>query len=408
MSSVAAAARAAKDSTLRDVRWQEDLNYLANELPAKQRDFFKLIPKEKFEKEIAELNGKIPQLSDWEIVLQLIRIVAGLGVAHTTVTGDGWMAQQVHVYPLKVEWFSDELAVVATAPEYREALGARVVRIGSLTPMQAEAAVAPYLAHENSVWLHFRSPGCMMFAELMQHEKIAGPDGRMQITLAKGDGKPFTLELTPVSLPEEKKAGRVLAWDVLPIPPTLYLKQLKAFYWYEYLPDTRALYIQYNKCKNDPEKPFEAFAKELFAFADSHPVQRVIVDLRFNAGGEGGVVVPLLEGLEARPALNANGHLYALIGSGTFSSGVLAASAFKHDLQAILVGESTGGKPNSYGEARLLVLPNSKLTVQYAVKYFRVLPGADPSSLEPDIYMPLSVNDFLEGRDPVLNAVLYR
>ncbi len=44
----------------------------------------------------------------------------------------------------------------------------------------------------------------------------------------------------------------------------------------------------------------------------------------------------------------------------------------------ILVGEPTGGKPNSYGEISSFLLPNSGLVVNYSTKYFEQVSGDPP------------------------------
>ena len=63
--------------------------------------------------------------------------------------------------------------------------------------------------------------------------------------------------------------------------------------------DAKTLYVQYNRCANDPAKPFADFARELFAFADAHPVDRVVVDLRYNGGGNSRVIAPLIDRRQA-------------------------------------------------------------------------------------------------------------
>jgi C-terminal processing protease CtpA/Prc len=149
-----------------------------------------------------------------------------------------------------------------------------------------------------------------------------------------------------------------------------------------------------------------AFAREVFSFADSNAIRRVVVDLRSNSGGNSEIIKPLLDGLKVRPSLWAKGHLYVLIGDATFSSGVSAVLDLREEFHAILAGESTGGKPNSYGEIKSLALPNSKLTIYYSTKYFQAMRDADPPSVEPDLIVPLSIDDFLTGRDPVLETAL--
>jgi hypothetical protein len=400
-----AAAPATNDPAARVARWQEDLDYFAREFPVRQKDFSMLMPQDRFEREVTELKRQAPQLSDADILFELMRIVASLGVAHTSVAF-GSATETLHSYPVRMQWFSDGLAVVATAPDCQEALGSRVVRIGSKTPGQVEAAVAPYIARENDAYLHVQSPRYMTLVELMRHEKIADPTGRLRLTCAKAGGGEFTLEMAPES---SAKTGRkwINAADALHIPREFCRKHPNAFYWHEYLPETHTLYIQYNKCANEPGNPFVSFTGNLFAFADAHPVQRVIMDLRFNGGGSSPIIKPLVEGLKSRPALTAKGHLYTLISGQTFSSGLMAAMDFRNGLHAILVGEPTGNKPNHYGEQKFFILPNSKLVVHYSTKHFRLIQDADPSTLKPDIAVLRSLDDFLGGRDPVLEAALH-
>ncbi|MGD0390073.1 MAG: exo-alpha-sialidase [Tepidisphaeraceae bacterium] len=406
-SPAAAAPSPTTTPTARTGRWEEDLDYLTRELPVRQKDFFMLMPQEKFEREVAELKRQVPQLSDAEIVFQLMRMIASLGVAHTEVAFvPAAEAMGLHSYPVQLQWFSDGLAVVAAASEYQEAIGRRVVRIGSKTPEEAEAAVAPYIAHENDAHLHIESPRYLTLVELMQHENIAEPSGQLSLTCAKAGGGEFTLE---IASEDSAQAGRslVTAAEALHIPKELCRTHPHAFYWYEYLPQTQTLYIQYKRCADAPDNPFEDFASDLFAFADAQPVQRVVLDLRFNGGGKTQIVDPLLDGLKSRPALSGKEHLYVLIAGRTFSAAMDTALIFRKHLNAILVGEPAGNKPNHYGQANHFTLPNAKLQVQYSTEYVHQIDGADPLFLDPDILVPYSVDDFLAGRDPVLEAALH-
>lgn len=405
--SCAAAAPRADDLGAGDNRWQADLDYFAREFPAKQKDFALLMPRDRFDQEITELKRKAPQLSDQDIVFALMRLVASLNVAHTGIAfGSIRETAAPHSYPVEMRWFSDGLAVVAGAPDYQQALGCRVVRIGTKTPDQVEAALAAYIPHENDAYLHFQSPLYMSLVELMQHEQIADRRGHLHLTCVKADGNEFDLEVAP----ERSARGRretLKAETVLHIPEGFCSKHPGAYYWFEYLPATQCLYIQYNKCRNDPDHPFADFVGSLFTVADQHPVQRVIVDLRLNGGGSSSIIKPLLDRFRSHPQLTARGHLYALIGSQTFSSGLMAAMDFRDTLHAILIGGPTGNKPNHYGEQGNFSLPNSRLLVHYSTKHFHLISDADPSTLAPDIAVSSSLNDFLIGRDPVLEAALH-
>jgi hypothetical protein len=402
------AAPAEQDVAARVRCWREDIAYFARELPARHKEFYALIPKNKFDRAVVELNRGIPQLSDSEIILRLMRLMASLGVGHTHFQlPSGTEKYAFQVYPVRMQWFSDGWAVVTVPREDRDALGSRVVRIGSMKPEQVEAALATYISCENKTALRIRIPQYMKYVELMQDAGLSNADGHLQLTCAKSDGKELTLDIAPLT-PGEAKPKLLTATRAFHIPTPFCHKQPRAFYWYEYLPDKRTLYIQYNKCLDEPGNPFKDFVQKLFAFADLQTIDRVIIDLRFNGGGSSGIVKPLIDGLRSRPMLNARGHLYTLISGHTYSSAMFAAVALHNDLHAILVGEPTGNKPNHYGQVSSFELPNSKLKVQYSTKHFYLIHNADPPSLNPDIYVLCSLEDYLAGRDPVLDAALRR
>ena len=117
------------------------------------------------------------------------------------------------------------------------------------------------------------------------------------------------------------------------------------------------------------------------------------------------VIAPLFGALGSRRGLRERGRLFVAIGRHTFSSGMMNAGQFADTYGAILVGEPTGGKPNAYGEVRTVELPHSKIKVGYCTKLFRRA-KEDPPSIEPDLAVPLTFEDWKSGRDPVLEAVL--
>ncbi len=386
----------------RAARWSEDLDFLDKEFPQRHKDFGKLIPPARFHAEVAALKLNVTNLSDERMVLGLTRLIAGMGVAHTSINW-GAFGHGFSFSPLKLRWFSDGLMVVGAPEKYRDASGWRVMRIGALTTGQLEGKVADYIPHENQAWLREEEPAWLGNVQLLQEVKAIGPDGVIEYELASADGKTRVLRLSA----EDGGAGnRINVMDALNIPRPLYLQNPKKDYWRQWLPESRTLYFQYNRCAEDPGQPFSKVAADTIAFAASNSAARFVVDLRANSGGNSDVVMPLLKGLQENPSLSGRGHLYVLIGPRTFSSGMMDAIFFRDRLHAILVGEPTGGKPNGYGEIEKLTLPNSHLEVFYSVKYFRQIPDGDPASLDSDILVPLTMKDFLAGRDPVLEAVL--
>jgi C-terminal processing protease CtpA/Prc len=173
-------------------------------------------------------------------------------------------------------------------------------------------------------------------------------------------------------------------------------------FWYTYLASSRTLYVRYLVCAD--RSGFAQLTQEVFATAARQPVQRLVVDLRGNGGGDSSVFDPFLEALRTSP-LNRPGRLFVLIDQGTFSSALLNALDLAETTHATTLGQPTGGKPNSYGEVDAFTLQYSNISVTYATKYFRTVSG-DHAALYPAITIDTSYADYAAGKDPAIDAVL--
>jgi hypothetical protein len=363
-----------------------------------QIDFPKLYPTAPLQAALETLDAEIPRVSDAEIVLQIMRLIASANIAHNTV----YLPQDLGFrerLPLYFRWFSDGLAINAASPEYSSAIGAHVLNIGGRTPDQLLNELAPYISHENKIWLRQQSPQLLRTVAVLRHFGLTGKDGDVSLSLQKGNDPPFTMSVKP----GDPNPQRQSLAEVFRVSAPLFRSQPKAYYWHKYLEDSQTLYIQYNQCANDPKLRFSNFASKVLADLDSHTIKRVVIDLRLNGGGDSRVIGPLEHGLAAR--LQKTGPIYVLIGAGTFSSAEDNALDLQRNLHAKLVGEPAGGKPSSYGEIKTLTLPNSKLVVQYTTKWFGSKTD-DTLALEPDIPAPYSLADVIAGRDPALAAAI--
>jgi len=399
----AAPAPVTSPADLRVQRWREDLAFLAKELPARHKNLFFQLPEEEFEAAVEELDEALARRSDGELVVDFMRLVASAGDGHTSVqSGRGPVAWTR--LPIRLRKFSDGLRVVAIARGRETALGAEVSAVGGVPIDEAWRRVASIVAHENESALAAFAPGDFEVPFLLHGLGLA-PDGAHASFRVRDDaGKESDLDLDTTPTPNTA-LGLVTAQTKEKTP--LWQSRPDATYWFQWVESSQLLYLQFNSCRNDAAKPFADFCAELFAEADAHEIERFVVDLRRNGGGDSTVIAPLFQGLGARRWLRRKGHLFVAIGPSTFSSAMMNAIQMRAGYGALLVGEPTGGKPNAYGEVKGFELPHSKLLMQYSTKYFDQMPG-DPTSVEPDVVAPLSWAHWSAGRDPVLEAVLAR
>jgi tetratricopeptide (TPR) repeat protein len=141
-------------------------------------------------------------------------------------------------------------------------------------------------------------------------------------------------------------------------------------------------------------------------FIAANPVEKLIIDLRSNGGGNNGLNRPVVIGL-IKSKIDERGRLFVITGRQTFS----AAQNFVNELEkytnAIFIGEPTAGHPNHYGDNRTFTLPNSKLEARVSTLYWQDMDPRDARPwTAPEVAAELSSDDYRTGRDPVMQAVL--
>jgi hypothetical protein len=382
----------------REEMWRGDLKHLFVELPKRHKNLFFKITRQQFDREIAKIIESVPKLSDSEIKFALRRLTAMIGDPHTRISFN-----VDRTYPITLYQFSDGVFVIAATEEYRRLLGAKLVRIGGTDIELAKEAVRPLITFENEWRFKQQFPDYLTYPENLYLLNILPSTSEGDFTFAGGNGNQGAVRLRPVSTQWGSKF--ITPFDWAPNKTPLYLRNPDRYYWQEYLPDSKTLYLHYRRCADMPMQPFDRFAAALLKFMSQNPVERMVIDLRLNGGGDSSILDPLIDALSKRRDINQRGKLFVLIGRRTFSSAVLNAVELKHETKAILVGEPAGQRPNFYGEVETMILPYTRLRVSYSTRFFKTMDG-NPQTLAPDIEVEPSSSDYLSGRDPVLERAL--
>ncbi|HEY0079567.1 MAG TPA: hypothetical protein VGB73_13220 [Pyrinomonadaceae bacterium] len=375
--------------------WREDLQYLARELPRRHKNAFHRVTREQFEQAVADLDFKIPSLRDSNIVMGMSRIVATVGDGHTSL-GWHWLFPRA---PLRLCWFGKELRVTEATAAYRRALGARVVKIGNATVEEAYRRDQPYISQRESEEFVLDVNAANMTYPAHLHGLGLAPDAtRALYTFEDDKGRRFTLDIKALA-----PGRQVELLDAARSKPLSRQKPDEPL-WYRYLPNAQTLYFNFSGYPR--KRAFAKFSQELFDFIDRHPIKRVIVDMRQNGGGDfsrGREFI--ISGFKQRPAIARRGQMFVIIGRATFSAGMVNAADFRSEVNAILVGEPTGQRPNSYSENRAFSLPNSHLSVSYSTQYYKVQEKDTPGII-PDKRIDPDWTSYKEGRDPELEWIL--
>jgi len=373
------------------IDWVKDLEVLATELPKRHKNAFHAVTKPRFDRAVAALRSQLAGLNDDQVLAGLMRLVAMIGDGHTILT-----RPHINYLQLSLYWFADGIYVLAAPRGHAWAVGRKLTRLGDVSIDDAIVRLTPLVPHDNAMQLRQLMPNFLIDATLLHGAGLSQHANRAVYTLAAADGKTRQLVVA---------LGQRVQAPVPTAPPPLYRTRRRAYYWRTYLAKDKTMYVQYNQCADAPNLSFAAFTKGLLQALDKLRPQRLVIDLRFNGGGNSALFDPLLAGLARRPWMTKRGKLFAIIGRATFSSAVLNTMALKRQLGAILVGEPSGGKPSHYGEVKHVRLPSSGYTVGYATKLFRFA-GADGPSIVPDVKVTLTHAAFAAGKDPALTAAL--
>ncbi len=401
--------------------WRADLEFVRQTLPETHANLFHTLAKENFNTSIETLSTRVPGMSQHEIIVELSAIVASIGDGHTRlslpmVDGSGFSeghsstqppndpSMVFNYYPIRLYMYSDGLYVRSIGVENAAYAGAKVVQIGRLQALDAIQAVSRTVQRDNDQQLKNLAPERLVIPEVLAALKITNSAEQADFILETADSKQHKLTLLPVA--KNQAVVWVSAADQAEKKP-LYLRDTDSNYWFEPLGDKQTVYWQYNEVNDMAEESIADFATRLGDYIASHGIQRLIIDLRFNSGGDNTLNRSLLHALIRSPGLREPGSLFVITGRGTFSAAMMFAIDLEKHTNAIFVGEPTGASPNHYGDSRKVILPNSGLTIRVSTLYWQYAgPNDKRLSLKPQIPAELSSQDFRNGRDPAMAAIL--
>ena len=379
------------------IDWKTDIEYLRTELPKKHVKFFSQLKKADYEAEcdkVITMAANNPSYG--KMATEVMRLVALTKDSHTGARAD---FTQLKFYPFNARVFDDGVFVVAAPESNSNMFGAQLVSVGDIKIDTLTKNFGKLFGHENRQQLINVFGNNSNVHEFLIAAGAKTKDDSMPLELKK-DGKTFNVDLKAVSLAGFRRT-RFGKWKAK-VP--LYAKKKNLDYWNDWIAEHRTVYFKYNRCKN-----LSAFARLVSGtkgFIQQKDVDKFVIDLRNNGGGNSQVFKPLLNYLKENKDLNQKGKLFAIVGRQTFSSGIWAALDLRRETNAIIVGEPTGGKPNHFGEIKFVTLPNSKIRISYSTRYWHMLKDSDPESVEPDLKVKFTSKDYFSGSDPYLKAVL--
>jgi len=371
----------------------EDVAFIQRTLPEVHVGFKSIISEADWAKRCEQTKRDLASMAGTSRLLRMARLVSSLGVAHTWLDVGNPPFQ---ILPVRFRPFADGLFVYAYSDAYADLKGAQVVSIGRQREQSIIDRLGGLEPNENVFW---------------RRAKVQNWCGAGDAYVATGLSPTSASVTMRFKLPSGTLVERAIAGAPEMPSMKLAIDQAKApnfikrvTYAYQIVEDkgSKSLVLDYRRCQEDPNLPMAKVVDDFWSkFAEGY--ENVVVDLRRNGGGNSAVLQPFIASLKDHPVARER-KLFALIGNETFSSGMMNAVQLR-EAGAILVGEPTGGSPNSYGEQKSFILPHSKLRVTYCTKFFRL--GKDPkaTTVKPDWSVPTRWADVTAGVDACLARI---
>lgn len=393
-----------KATISRDEGWRKDLDYALREARRQHYSFDAVKGKKAIDDFYRKLRSDIPKLKDHEIVVGLQELMAMGGDGHTWALAPQSGKLLFHTFSIQIFRFKEGFHVTATSEAYKHLNGLRLQSIEGIPLEKVIDAVKATISGETSVTIDSRLPRALTTPEVLHTKRIIKNLDQAIYTFVDKDGK--TIQATIKSIPQQPGPTFVPARNVDHSP--LYLKDRIKPYWFEYQPESKLLYCQYNAVRDVSQTDtLRAFWPKVFKAAEDDKAEAIVIDIRWNGGGNLFLNDSLITAILSSPKFNEVGKLYVVTGRHTYSAAASLVGKLDRMTQAVFVGEPAGASPNFVGEGSVVLLPYSGIRCSISSLYWQNTHGMDRRSwVGPHIRAEPTWEHFIQNRDPAMEAIL--
>ena len=409
-------------------RWEQALDGIIGLLRTHHPDLFARIGHREFAARADRLRRELPRLDDRHAVVRLMQLVAGLEDGHTQLEPvdepafNSW-------YPIRFYRFPEGVFVTTVARPLASIAGGRVLRIGGLPADEALARAESVMSGDNP-WGRMENLFALSNAAMLYGLGVTPDADSLPLDVVTSAGTRHVV-LHPVAGPDGSFDGRfrgemfppfrdtTLVWATAfggrsPMQfrqndPALPLSlRYRLYYFLQPLPANDALYTQINFMQEDPSLGFTAFTDSLLRTLARRPVNKLIIDLRYNSGGNGALVPGFADALIRAEPKHLWRQLYVLTGRKTFSAAILLVAGIRRaDPGAVIVGEPAGAGLNHAGDPMGFPVPGTGMVLSVSTVVHQETSSEDPRPYVP-VNLPVeqTAAQYFAGRDPALDLIL--
>jgi hypothetical protein len=360
---------------------------------------------EALNKAVADLSAAVDTSTDDALMVGVARIAAMVSAeghdGHTGLFVWGTGTYPVDSLPLRLWLFEDEVVIVDALPPYEDLVDTRIDTIEGRPIAEVLATIDPVIPRDNAQTVRLLAPRYLLIPQVLRGLGIAG-DGPIELGITTIEGAEDVQLIEPIPMADYNAWAGPYGLHIPTDPDVRYLSHIDDDLWWEVMYDARTLYVQYNRVEHQNPATLE----ELEAALTDPAIERVVLDIRHNYGGE----VPALDPFYALfddPLVDVPGKLFVITGRNTWSAGSMLLARLEAGTSATIVGESMGGNPTFYGDVTEVRLPYSGLSVTVTGMLEVGVDPDDPrDTIEPDRPQPFTREDWRIGFDAALAFIV--
>ena len=373
------------------------------------QNFFNPALRAGFLQKINKIILSIPDLTNFEIIAGLAETVALLKDGHS------WVYLPIEKqFPLELLLFPNETGVEmyvnGIADAYEDCLTARLDAINGVSINEIFERLKPFTSYEVEPFFYYQACYRVISWDILNHIGAVDDSGNAVFSFTDASGNSFDKEIHALDSQSEDniKMTRYLDAfaDTYEDDSLINMYDMDNFE-YRFLNEDAVLYIRIRTLDigDGRDQTYNMFDK---ITDENKQVESIIVDFRQNPGGRPDLASALITQLKN---YDESVKKYILIDEGTLSASIVTAACLRRGVSnAILVG-SPGGEPvkGMFSTAGSMQLP-----------YFNTIygcgkdpgvdgwPGYKEYTLMPDEIIYQTYEDYLNGVDTVLKALLTR
>lgn len=383
-----------------------------------------------FDVQVASLHEQAGDLTDAEFMLGLARAQATIDNGHSNASATAMIRRFPHL-PIRTAFFGDDLRVMRASAAHEDLLGARVTHINGVEVADVAARFRDAFGGPDPSF-RIIAPLLMETPAHLAAVGVAGAD--MTLRFEGEDSVPFERTMAPVNgddieawtisgdLPLPWKRDRATDETVIPAALPLYLQKAERGYWRAEIPELDAVYVNIRTNLDDKSgEDLRTFSTETASALTARRPRAVVIDLRFNHGGDYSLTHELMVSLG--DAVGPEGRVYLLTSGNTFSAAIVSLAFAKEKApdRTIIIGEEIGDRLQFWAEGWAYNLPNSGFRARYATAFYDLQNGCRGffrcywgafylfpvivDDLDVDLRAPLTFEAYAAGRDPAMEAV---